>query len=277
MTVRNQQDFFEGRERRKLFYQSWVPEQEEKAHIIALHDLAVYSDRFQFLAEYLGEKDYAVHAYDIRGHYRSKGKILGEIKSMDHLQKDLVLFIDIVEKNTEDKKIFLLGQGFGALISLMYAIRHPDLSGIIACSPEIGLKEDLSTGKKMFKKLSSSLSQTEELNINPNQLTSDLKILKEFIKDKHVLKNITGNTTSEREKLRKWVVKNVSKLSCPTLILQAGDDKIVDVKKTEKFFKNVKSEDKSYKKYDGMLHDILNEKSRAHIFQDVFVWLEKHL
>ncbi|MHA1763865.1 MAG: alpha/beta fold hydrolase, partial [Promethearchaeota archaeon] len=237
---------------------------------------ATHSDRFKLIADYLMEKGYGFHAYDLRGHYRSKGEIAGEIDSMDYLEKDLVLFIDFLKNQVGNKKIFLLGHGFGALIGLIYSIRHPDLPGIIVCAPDLGSAQKIKMGKKMLKKISTTFSQSITWEINQNLLTGDLKILKQFIKDKNVLKSITLNTKSERKKMQKWVMSNAKMLECPIFILQGGNDKIVDNKKIEQFFKNIKSKDKTHKKYDGFLHDLLNEKNRAQIFQDIHVWLEKH-
>jgi len=59
--------------------------------------------------------------------------------------------------------------------------------------------------------------------------------------------------------------------------MQAGNDKIADKAKTKEFFKNIKREDKTYKEYDGYLHELWNERGRAQVYQDMFVWLEKHL
>ncbi|MHA1804898.1 MAG: lysophospholipase [Promethearchaeota archaeon] len=268
--------FFEGRERRRLFYQQWMSRSHVKAHVIGLHDLASHSDRFKLIADYLTEKGYAFHALDLRGHYRSKGEIAGEIDSMDHLEKDLVLFLDFLKNQEKNEKFFILGHGFGALIGLMYAIRHPDLPGIIACAPDLGTVKKIKMGKKLVKKISNRLSQSISWEINQNLLTSDLKILKQFIKDKNVLTSITLNTASEKKKMQKWVLSREHMLECPILILLGGNDKIVDGKKIEHFFNNIKSPDKTLKKYEGFLHDLLNEKNRAQVFQDIHVWLEKH-
>ena len=51
----------------------------------------------------------------------------------------------------------------------------------------------------------------------------------------------------------------------------------MDKQKTKNFYDEVKSEDKTYKEYAGFLHDLWNEKGRAQVFQDMYVWLEKHL
>ena len=59
--------------------------------------------------------------------------------------------------------------------------------------------------------------------------------------------------------------------------MQAGDDKLVDKKVTKKFFDSIKTEDKTYRVYDGISHEIWSEKQRAQVFKDLYIWLEKHI
>ena len=281
--MKNVEGFFEGRELKKLFYQYWLPDDEEiKAYIIAFHGWGTHSDRLKLPAEYLTEKGYAVYAYDFRGHYRNTGEIPGHIDSMDHIQKDIVLFMDTVREVAKDKKIFLMGHSFGGLISLIFAINHPALPGVLISSPLLGMFMKLSIGKKVIKSISntiSKLSPNKILNneIDQNQLTSDLKILRSHIADKHKIDVISAKSASEIDKYTKWAMENASNLICPVLIMQAGNDKIVDTKKAEEFFNKVRSKDKRFKVYDGFLHELWNEKGRAQVYQDMYVWLEKHL
>lgn len=274
--MRNQTGEFEGREGKKLFYQFWLPESGTvKANIVAIHDLCVHSDRLKHSAEYLTEQEYEIYAFDLRGHWRNTGEISGHIDTMDHLQKDIVLFMDIVKKPSENKKTFLMGEGFGGLVSLIYATTHPALSGVIAISPELGLAKDSSLGKKVSKKIAGSTKMLE-YEVDQKLLTSDLKILKEFNTDKNRLKEISAKTASERDSSMKWAMDNASKLICSTLIMQAGNDRLVDKKTSKEFFDNIKGKDKTYKEYSGFFHDLLNEKGRAQVYQDIYVWLEKH-
>jgi lysophospholipase len=113
--------------------------------------------------------------------------------------------------------------------------------------------------------------------INQNQLTSDLKILREHIRDKNKIEVISAKSAIEIDKFSKWTIENASKLLCPLFVMQAGNDKIVDKGKTKKFFEKVKSKDKTYREYDGFLHELWNEKGRVQVYQDMFVWLEKRL
>jgi len=168
------------------------------------------------------------------------------------------------------------------LMSLIYAINHPALSGVLVSSPLLGMFMNLSIGKKVIKSISKNivkLAPNKILNniIDQNQLTSDLKILRKHIADKNKIEVISAKSATEIDKYTKWAMENASKLISPVLIMQAGNDKIVDKGKPKEFFDKVESKDKSYKEYDGFLHELWNEKGRAQIYQDMFIWLEKHL
>ncbi|MHA1932717.1 MAG: alpha/beta hydrolase [Promethearchaeota archaeon] len=281
--MKNQTGYFEGRELTKLFYQCWLPDTGEiKAYIIGIHGWGTHSDRMMLPAEYLTGKGYAVYAFDLRGHYRNTGDTPGHIESIDHIHKDIVLFMVVVLNIAKEKKVFLMGHSFGGLMSLIYAINHPALSGVLLSSPLLGMFMKLSMGKKVIKSISKNivkLAPNKILNnvIDQNQLTSDLKILRKHIADKNRIDVISAKSAAEIDKHTKWVMDNASKLICPVLIMQGGNDKIVDKVKSKQFYEKVKSKDKSYKEYDGFLHELWNEKGRAQVYQDMFIWLEKHL
>ncbi|MFX1302989.1 MAG: alpha/beta hydrolase [Promethearchaeota archaeon] len=281
--MRNETGHFKGRELKKLFYQSWIPDSGEiKAYIIAVHGWGTHSDRLKTPAKYFTEKGYAIYAFDLRGHWRNLGDIPGHIDSMDHIQKDTLLFMDFILEIAKNKKIFLMGHSFGGLVSLIFAINHPNLSGALISSPLLGMFLRLSMGKKVIKSISKTLARLAPNKIldniiDQNQLTSDLKILRQHIADKHKIEVISAKSAIEIDRSSKWAMENASKLLCPILLMQAGEDKIVDKGKTKQFFERVRSKDKTYREYDGFLHELWNEKGRAQVYQDMFVWLEKHL
>jgi len=282
MLMKHETGYFEGRENRKLFYQSWLPEGDIRACIVAMHGWGTHSDRMKYPAQYLTEKGYAIYAFDLRGHRRNAGEFPGHMDDMDHIQKDIVLFLDIIKENAGNKRIFVMGHSFGGLISLIYAIHRPSLPGVLVSSPELGLLKKSSVGKKLSKKFSGSLSKfaptkTIEWIIDQNHLTGDLKILRKHIADKEKTEVISIKSAAEMNNSMKWAMKNAAKLLCPVLIMQAANDKIVDIAKAKEFYNKVKNEDKTYKEYDGFLHELWNERGRAQVYQDMFIWLEKHL
>ncbi|MFX0002369.1 MAG: alpha/beta fold hydrolase [Candidatus Hodarchaeota archaeon] len=281
--MKNETGFYEGRELKKLFYQCWLPDSEQiKAYIIAIHGWGTHSDRLKTPAEYLTEKGYAIYAFDLRGHWRNAGDLPGHIDSIDHILKDTLLFMDFVKKIAQNKKIFLMGHSFGGLISLIFAINHPKLPGVLVSSPLLGWYLKLSVGKKVIKSISKTIDKFSpnkilDYIIDQNQLTSDLKILRQHIADKHKIEIMSAKSAGDIDYFLKWAMENASKLLCPVFLMQAGSDKIVDPSKTKEFFDNVRNGDKTYKEYPGFLHELWNEKGRAQVYQDMFVWLEKHL
>ncbi|MFX1502436.1 MAG: alpha/beta fold hydrolase [Promethearchaeota archaeon] len=281
--MKNETGSFEGRELKKLFYQYWLPDSEEiKAYIIAIHEWGTHSDRLKLVANYFTENGYAVYAFDLRGHWRNAGDTPGHIDSMDHIQKDTLLFMDMLRDMAGNKKIFLMGHSFGGLIGLIFAINHPNLAGVLISSPLLGMFLKLSMGKKVIKSISKTLDRLSsnkilDYLIDQNQLTSDLKILREHIADKHKTEVISAKSAIEIDKYSKWAMDNASKLLCPIFLMQSGDDKIVDKNKAKQFFESINIKDKTYREYDGFLHELWNEKGRAQVYQDMYVWLEKHL
>jgi len=275
--LKNITNHFEGRGTQKLFYQYWAPDSGKvKGSIIAFHGLGTHSDRLKIPAEYFAEKGYGIYSFDLRGHWRNIIDISGHIDSMETIQKDIVLFMDLVKEKSKDSKIFVIGQSFGGLIALIYAINHPGIAGVIASSPLLGLKMNISGAKKVEKIVSGQM-KTIELVIEQNKMTSDVKLLREHIGDKNKLKQITVKTYSEIEDSMKWALKSASRLICPVLINQGMEDKFADISKTKKFFKNIRSSDKTYKEYEDFVHELWHDKGRAEVYRDMFIWLGKHL
>ena len=269
---------FLGREQTPLKYLIWEPSEGNiKAEIIAFHDWWTTSKKFEAFAEYITDKGYRLYGMDLRGHGKNTLGHKGHIESMETLIKDIVLFMDSIKNKEKEKKIFLLGNSFGGLVALRYAIAHPLLDGVIAVSPLLDLKIKIPGAKKLAKKLKRNPAAMISYEIDQKFLTSDLKILKQYLADKDRLKSISVKSYSDMQDAMKEVLSGASGLLCSVFILQAGNEKIVNKSKVKKFYEKIKSEDKNYKEYDLFLHDLMAEKMRAQVFQDIYIWLEKHL
>lgn len=267
--MKNETSSFKGWEDTKLFYQSWSPDSGNiKAYIVTIHAFGMHSDFLKIPAENLTEKGYALYAFDLRGHWRNKGASSGHIESVDHLVKDTNFFLEVIKEIARDRKIFLMGDSFGGLLTLKYAMNRPAFAGVIVVSPLF----DFSFNKEFGKKV-----KTGSYNIDHKELISDLKILKLFHTEKNLTKNISAKSVSDMNSLLKEITKNPQSILCPILFLQAGQDKFCDVKGAKKYFNKIKSQDKILKVYEDQFHELLFDRNRAHAYQDIFIWLEKHI
>lgn len=279
--MKNETGQFEGFEGAKMFYQKWLPDSGDiKAYLIAIHGWATHSDRMAIPAKYFTQKGFAVYSFDTRGHWRNAAELSGHIVSMNHIQKDIEIFFDMVKKDAGGKKVLLMGHSFGGLISLKYAIDHPDLLGVLVSSPLLGIALKLSFSLKVKKALSSLIVKLSPemivpIELDANDFTTDQDILKINLEDPEVLAQITVKTYVELNKTMKYALANASNLKVPCLIMQAGDDKAVDAEKTKEFYDKVQIEDKKFILYDGFLHELWNEKDRQRVFKDMEEWLNK--
>ena len=145
----------------------------------------------------------------------------------------------------------------------------------------IRLAKNYSFTKKLGNKIAAPLSKispnkTIKMVINQNLLTSDLKILRSHIADKHKIDFVSLRTAAEMERSMKSVMENASRLLCPVLILQAEKDKINDNEATKSFYEGIKSQDKRLRLYEDFLNELWNEKGRIQVYRDMWVFLEKH-
>ena len=96
-----------------------------------------------------------------------------------------------------------------------------------------------------------------------------------YKKDTLIYQRISARLYRELSKniaQRRSIAKNIF---CPTLILQAGEDRVVDKQMTQLFFNELASSDKEIQIYPGLYHEILNEINRLEIFARIGAWIDK--
>ena len=73
--------------------------------------------------------------------------------------------------------------------------------------------------------------------------------------------------------------KNISKIRLPILVLQGGDDRLVDPKGARILFEGANTSDKEYKEYPKAYHQLLTEfyDVREDVKEITVTWLNKRL
>jgi len=73
------------------------------------------------------------------------------------------------------------------------------------------------------------------------------------------------------------VTDQAAGITLPLLIVQGGEDALVDPSGAQMLYDQVSSEDKTLKIYEGLYHEVLNEPEREQVLGDIESWLEAHL
>ncbi|MBS7248585.1 MAG: alpha/beta hydrolase [Candidatus Jordarchaeales archaeon] len=278
MKVVHEEGEFKGKGGLKLYYQSWKPEQVRAVMVLA-HGLAEYSGRYKHVAEHFASEGIAFYALDHRGHGLSEGD-RGYVDRFDDYVEDLDTFIGIVKKKETGKKFVLLGHSMGGTIALMYALKSPNkIDYLILSSPALRLASEIDAGTlKMLEELAKTNPKQEiPSQIDPYTLSHDKKVCEAYANDPLIFKTITVRFVVEFVRAMNMILENADKLEVPTLLLVAGEDKLVNPKGSMELAEKAKKGKITMKVYNGMYHEILNEIEKKKVLEDIDQWLKTRI
>ena len=246
-----------------------------KASIVIVHGLAEHLGRYDALTKELNTLGYNVYRFDNQGHGRSGGT-KGYLKDFNQFIDDADIIVEKAVSEGKGLPVFMLGHSMGGFITCGYGIKYPGkLSGQIlsgAAVMQLPLFE-------AFKSIDFEADPFEKI---PNDLSDlicrDKEIVKAYDNDPLVLKETCQKLLGEVfVNGAKWIMDNIHKYNYPCLILHGGNDQIAVPQASEFMYKNISSEDKKIKIYDGFFHEILNEIGKEEVVKDINTWICKRI
>lgn len=286
-------------ENRKIYLNVWDKVENPKGIIQVIHGMAEYGARYKEFAEFFNQNGYIVIADDHYGHGNSINKFYGELTNKGFKTfVDDELFIAKFLNETYKLPIFVLGHSMGSFIT-QYLMLHdlPFVSGyaIIGSSYTHKLKTklgailikilnktnpkavDTMVDKLMFGNfnihfekrtkfdwISKNTENVDEYIADPNcGLIYPTSFYKEFVKALYEL-----HIDSKFKKL-----KNKKNL----LIISGEMDPVGEYSKgvrelTEFYIAN--GFNCKFKSYQGLRHELLNEKERTDVFEEILNFIK---
>jgi alpha-beta hydrolase superfamily lysophospholipase len=266
---------FEGERGIEIYYRSWKPAGKSKALVVLTHGQGDHSGRYLHVVKHLTDQGYSVWAADLRGHGKSGGG-RGHVMNFDDYLADTGRVIGKAKEQNPDLKTFLHGHSLGGLIVLDYAEKNGNtISGVIATAPLLKLKMKVPSWKVALGKMLSSVSPTMSMKtgLDPKLLSHDQEVVRNYVSDPLVHDVASTRFYTELMRATSETTSGASRLTIPCLIMQGGDDGIVDPTATQDFFRDVASSDKTLKMYDGLYHEIHNEPQQGDVLREITVWL----
>ena len=277
--IKHQEGFFKGRGDAKIYHQSWLPEGEAKAVLIIVHGLAEHSGRYTNVVNHFVALGYAVYGIDHRGHGQSDGARVYVDRFNDFIDP-LKHYFDMVRGWQPDQPIFLMGHSMGGLISAAYLLEYQsELKGVVLSAPSIKIPDNISaTTIFVAKVLSRLVPKFPMARLEVDGVSRDPNVVQAYANDPLVhLGKVTARLGAELLKAMQRVTAEAVKISLPILIVQGGDDKLVDPSGAQMLYVSVGSSDKTLHVYDGFYHEVFNEPEHDRVLGDVETWLEAHI
>lgn len=277
--MKHNEGHFKGLKNLNLFYESWLPEQDTKAILLAVHGLAEHIGRYKNVVNHFVPRGYAVYGLDQRGHGKSEG-IKGYVDRFTDYLTDLKTFFDIVSKENPGKKIFLLGHSMGGLIAVAYAIEHQDeLAGMIVSAPLLKVGSSVSPATIMIAKIISAIAPRMGVTtLDATAISKDKTVVDDYVNDPLVYRGKTSARLGiELINITQHLAGKIKDIKLPLLVMYGGEDRLCDPEGSKMLFEQSSSSDKTIKAYEGLYHEIFNEPERDRVLADTEAWLTARL
>lgn len=253
------------------------PSQQARATVLIVHGLGEHCGRYELLARHLNEWGFAVRSYDQYGHGLSGGP-RGGLTSDTRLPDDLAAVVDATRAAMpRNQPLVLLGHSLGGLVAADFVAtgqRHVD--ALVLSSPALALH--LSGFQKvLMSSLPKLLPNLRVPNgVQSQFLSHDQAVVKAYDQDRLQHKFISGRLAQYmgqggarvQAKARAWCV--------PTLLLWAGQDRLVDPAGSKAFAEHAPASMLQAQCFEQAYHEIFNESTElaAPVFARLKEWLD---
>ena len=266
---------FKGARDAEIYYQAWLPEETVKAVLLVVHGLGEHCGRYANLVNHFVPLGYAVYGLDHIGHGKSEGHRVF-VKRFDDFTGTLAIYYDMVKGWQAGKPIILLGHSMGGLIASHYLIDHQaDFRAAVISAPAVKVSDSISRVTILLGKvLSFLLPKVGLVALDANGVSRDPDVVAAYVNDPLVHHGkVTARLASELLKAQRRVTIEAGTITLPLIVVQGGEDIIVDPDGAQMLYDKARSEDKTLNIYDGLYHEVFNEPERARVLGDVETWL----
>lgn len=268
------ENYFRVKDGTEIFIKSDLVE-EPVANLIINHGFAEHCDRYDYVAEEFNKKNISVYRYDLRGHGRTKSK-KGDIDSFFDFIEDLDILVDEILDKDPATPLFMLGHSMGGFITCLYGIEHKEkLAGQIFSGPGV-IKANQVKGIKgtILSLLARVMPNFKIRNALTDDVCSDKEVVDEYMNDPMILTHATARFLNEFQiKGVNYIEENIKEYDYPCFISHGEKDNIISKEASIFLYNSISSKDKEVKIYDDLYHEILNEKNKDEIINDMSNWI----
>lgn len=258
----------------ELFYRAWIPELPTDKTLILFHRGHEHSGRFVDVVDALGLKDVAIFAWDARGHGRSPGD-RGYAPSMARMVKDVDVFVRhvmLAHGRTIENTIVLAHSVGAVTVSAWVHDYAPRIRALILATPALRVKLYVPfaiPGLRLMQKMKGGQKSFIKSYVKSTMLTHDPEQARRYQEDPLIARAIAVNILLDLFDTSTRLIEDAGAIRVPVLLLSGGADWVVKVSAQQKFFDRLGSPSKRTRVFEGMYHDILHEKDRHLVLDEI--------
>ncbi|WP_174614226.1 alpha/beta fold hydrolase [Virgibacillus ihumii] len=290
----------------QVYVKKWFdPSKQPKAIVQLAHGMVEHINRYKEFAEFLLSHDIFIYGNDHRGHGKTAEKqglfgYLADENGFERTTEDLLEVTKRIKQDYPDIPLFLLGHSMGSFLARNYINNQSSMidgvilsgTGYFSRTTSLAAKLIASTlPPKEKSPLMNSLAfssynrQIKNKRTNFDWLSNDAKIVQTYMEDP-----LCGHIPTARFfydlmtgliliHSRKSITSVRSEL--PMLFISGSDDPVGNygkgVWKTANMYLDAGIDDAIVMLFDHGRHELLNEKNRDLVYNDILNWVEARM
>jgi alpha-beta hydrolase superfamily lysophospholipase/SAM-dependent methyltransferase len=246
----------------ELFYRAWLPEQSTTRAVILFHRGHEHSGRWQDAVDKLDLPDFALFAWDARGHGRSPGE-RGYAENLGVLTRDVDAFVGHVSRHygIPMENIVVFAHSVGSVLVANWVHDYaPKIRALVLGSPALRVRLYVPfaiPGLRLLLKFKPKAFVNSY--VKAKLLTHDPAKIASYNADPLITRCIAVNLLVDLFDAGCKLVEDAAAITVPTLVLTSGADWVVDQDIQRQFFERLGSPVKEMHVYPGFFHDTFNE------------------
>ncbi|MGH9720214.1 MAG: bifunctional alpha/beta hydrolase/class I SAM-dependent methyltransferase [Bryobacteraceae bacterium] len=270
-----EEHFFAAGDGARLFYRAWQPANgsaQNPRAIVLLHRGHEHSGRLQHVVDELNLPDFAMFAWDARGHGHSRDS-LGSDTSLATFVRDLDAFVSHVcrEHGVRIEDVAIVAQSVGSVLAATWVHDYaPRIRCMVLASPAFKVKLYVPFARAGLNLLHHVIG---DFNVNSyvkaRALTHDPERIRSFESDPLIQRPISARVLLGLYSTSGRVVTDARGIRTPVQLLISGSDWVVHHGPQHEFFERLGSTIKEKHVFEGFYHDTLGEKDRGPVIDKV--------
>ncbi len=257
-----------------LVRRHWQAAGPVRGAVLIVHGLGEHIGRHAHVAAHLAARGWDVHGFDLRGHGASPGP-RGVIRAADDLLDDLGRVLAVV-RGEAPRPLVLLGHSLGGLLAAQHVAEgRGGVDALVLSSP--ALDAGLSVPQRLQLAIGHALVPDLAMGnqLDPTRLSHDEGVVRAYRADPLVHDRITARLARALVDGGRRVLARAPQWTVPTLLLWAGADRIVSPAGSAAFAAAAPPAVVTAHRFDGLYHEILNERDAAPVFAALDAWLDR--
>lgn len=247
-----------------------------RAALMFIHGFGEHCHRYDGTVARLCGRGYSCYRIDVRGHGQSEGA-RGHVFAFDEYLRDAAaLRAEVARRVGPDVPRFLVGHSNGGLIALHSVARDPEgVRGLVMSSPFFGFQLEVPFVKVAAARLMSRVAPAVGIptGLDPKTVSHDPEVVHAYANDPLNVTVASGRWFTETVRAHDDALARARDVRVPVLLEMAGDDRIASLPAARNVFERLGSDDRTWRVYPGLFHEIWFEIENEAPLADLEQWL----